>query len=432
MSNTVAVSAASPDPAARPGPYLRTLFLLLVSATFFEGYDGTIVSLAFEDIGREFSAGEATLGIARAAIELGLFFAFFLGRLADRWGRRRLLVWSVAGYTLATFATAFAPDLWSFAALQSISRVFLGAEYAVAVTMIVEEFPAHRRGPMIGRLLAFGALGDLAVAVLLVAGAHEGPLGWRALFLVGIVPLVALAWFRRRLRETRRFEQHNATVAGELQADFWAPWRGPYRWRLVLVGLVHLLRSIPFFAATSWFFYYAEREQGIDETVLYVMFLGAFAFGLVGYAACGALLERLGRRPATLLYLVASLGFGLALFQVEGAVPIAVALVGAIFFGVGSAPALSAMATELFPTAIRGQAAAWSRNVFEIAGFVAGPLLVGVLGDHYSGAIGSVGDTISVLFVLFVPAIWLVARHLPETRGLELEAIDAHLTGAPA
>lgn len=418
---------SQPAPPDRSKPYLRTLFLLLVSATFFEGYDGTIVSLAFEDIGRTFGSGEATLGVARAAIEVGLFFAFFLGRLADRFGRRRLLVWSVTGYTLATFATAFAWDLWAFVALQSISRVFLGAEYAVAVTMIVEEFPVHRRAPTIGRLLAFGAVGDLTVAVLLVAGAHEGPLGWRALFLVGIVPLLALAWFRRRLRETHRFEVSSGATSG--REDFWAPWRGPYRWRVTMVGLVHLLRSIPFFAATSWFFFYAEREQGMSETTLYVMFLVAFSLGLTGYALCGHLLERLGRRPTTLLFLAATLVFGVALFQVEGTALVAVTLTGAIFFGIGSAPALSAMATELFPTAIRGQAAAWSHNVFEIAGFVLGPLLVGVLGDHYQGAVGSIGDTISVLFLLLLPAMWLVLRHLPETSGLELEDIEARLSG---
>lgn len=433
------MSAAPTSPSETAGvapdrAYLRTMFLLLVSVTFFEGYDGTIVSLAFEDIGRTFDASEALLGVSRSIIELGLFFAFFLTRLADRKGRRWLLVWSVAGYTLATFATAFAWDLWSFTALQSISRVFLGAEYAVAVTMIVEEFPAERRGPAIGRLLMFGALGDLAVALLLVAGAHEGSLEWRALFLVGIAPLVALGWFRRRLRETRRFDEHRRSLASGAApaSDLWAPWHPAYRWRLVLVGLIHLARSLPFFAATSWFFFYAEREQGIDETALYVMFLAAFAMGLVGYAVCGVLLERIGRRATTLLYLGASPVAGIALFQVRGTVPIALALVAAIFFGIGAAPALSAMATELFPTAIRGQAAAWARNVFEIAGFVLGPLLVGVLGDHYRGPIGSIGDTISLLFLLFVPAIWLVARHLPETRGQELEDIDAHLSGIAA
>lgn len=421
----------------RPGEvdpvYLRTLFLLLVSATFFEGYDGTIVSLLLADIQRSFSASEALLGVSRAAIEVGLFFSFFLTRFADVRGRRALLTWSVLGYTIATFATAFAWDLWSFTALQAVSRVFLGAEYAVAVTMIVEEFPAQRRGRTIGRLLMFGALGDLTVALLLVAGAHEGPLEWRALFLVGIVPLLALAWFRRSLRETERFARYvndtqSRTTIG--RPSLWAPWAPPYRWRLALVGLVHLLRSLPFFAATSWFFFYAEREQGIERFPLYVMFVVAFAFGLVGYWVCGVLLERLGRRPTTIVYLSASFVSGTALFQVRGTLAIAVALLVAIFFGIGAAPALAAMSTELFPTAIRGQAAAWSRNVFEIAGLVLGPLIVGVLGDHYRGAIGSIGDTISLLFLFFIPAIWLVARHLPETRGEELEAIDARLGGS--
>ena len=415
--------------------YLRTLFLLLISATFFEGYDGTIVSLLLEDIQRSFSASEAVLGVSRSLIELGLFFAFFLTRLADRRGRRALLVWSVAGYTVATVATAFAWDLWSFTLLQMLARVFLGAEYAVAVTMIVEEFPAEQRARAIGKLLMFGALGDLTVALLLVAGAHEGPLEWRALFLVGVIPLVALAWLRRRLRETRRFAEHQRTLDAEQAAGpggIWEPWSAVYRWRLLLVGLIHLLRSLPFFAATAWFFFYAEREQGVGENALYLIFLVAFAFGLVGYGMCGSLLERLGRRPTTLLYLGGSFVSGLALFQVRGTLAIALVLPVAIFFGIGAAPALAAMATELFPTPIRSQAAAWARNVFEIGGFVLGPLLVGVLGDHYRGAVGSIGDTISLLFFLFVPAIWLVYRYLPEVRGEELEAIAARLAvGAP-
>lgn len=424
-STTIAVDRPRVDEA-----YLRTLFLLLVSATFFEGYDTAIVSLLLSDIQRSFSASEAVLGLSRAVIELGLFFAFFLARLADRWGRRPLLLWSLVGYTVATTATAFAWDLWSFTVVQSISRLFLGAEFAVAITMIVEEYPPERRGGAIGRLMMFGALGVLAVAALLVAGFHEGALGWRALFLVGALPLLTLAWFRRRLRETLRFENHRRAEHPRVAPAgrrLWDPWRREYRWRLTLVGLVHLLRSVPWFAGTAWFFYYAEREQGIDETTLYLMFLAAFTVGLGGYGVCGVLMERIGRRRTALLYLSGSLVFGMALFQVPGPVALAATLVPAIFFGLGAGPVMAAMATELFPTAIRGQAAAWTRNVFEIGGFVLGPLIVGVLGDHERGPIGSVGDTVSLLGLLLLPAIWLVARHLPETRGRTLEAIDADL-----
>jgi MFS family permease len=83
---------------------------------------------------------------------------------------------------------------------------------------------------------------------------------------------------------------------------------------------------------------------------------------------------------------------------------------------------MSAFATELFPTHIRGASAAWIRNLFEIAGYVFGPAIVGILGDHASGAVGNVGDTVSLIMVIQLPMLWLL-RYLPETKGKELEDI---------
>jgi putative MFS transporter len=111
------------------------------------------------------------------------------------------------------------------------------------------------------------------------------------------------------------------------------------------------------------------------------------------------------------------------LFQVSSKPVAFVALMFAVFFGLGMGPVLSAFATELFPTEIRGAAAAWIRNWFEISGIFFGPLLVGVLGDHSSGAIGNIGDTVTLLMVLQIPCIWIVWRYMPETRGKELEQI---------
>jgi len=85
---------------------------------------------------------------------------------------------------------------------------------------------------------------------------------------------------------------------------------------------------------------------------------------------------------------------------------------------------LSAFGTELFPTEIRGQAAAWVRNWFEIAGYVFGPALVGILGDHATGAIGNIGDTVSLLMIMQLPGIFLIWRHMPETKGRELDELS--------
>lgn len=410
--------------------YLRSLLLLLVAATFFEGYDGAILSLVLGGIRDTFNVTESLLGVSRALIELGLGAAFFLARAGDRIGRRSLLLWSVLGYTLMTALTAFSWDLWSFTAFQALSRVFLGAEYAVAITMIVEEFPPHRRGKALGTLLMCAAVGAVAVALLLLAGVADGPLEWRTLYLVGVVPLLFLAFFRRRLKETRRFQEHQESVAAgvrEAKIGFFEPWRPTYRWRLVLVGLISLLRSLPLFGATSWFFYFAEREAGIRSSYLYLIFIVSYGFGTLGYLTCGWLMERIGRRATAIGFTVLTVLSATALFQARSALVVGVLLVVAVFFGLGQAPVMGAISTELFPTYIRNQSAAWARNIFEIGGFILGPLLVGTLGDHYTGALGSVGDAVSMLVLVSIPALWLVWRHLPETKGRELEEIEAEL-----
>lgn len=419
--------------------YLRRLLLLLVSAAFFQGYDSSILALLLPNIQDTFQVSEAVLGIMRGPIELGLFAAFFVARLADRYGRRPLLLWSVIGYTAFTVLTALSWDIWSFALFQFGSRIFLGAEFAVSVTMIVEEFPADRRGRALGTLLAFDALGTVAVALLLGAGVQNGPLGWRTFFLVGVLPLVVLSLYRRRLRETRRFvESHRVRerVGLPSKSRFFEPWQSRYRKNLIVVGMVHLLRSVPLFGATAWWAFFAQRERGFSEAEVAIYILTAYSLGCLGYYLCGRLMEWIGYRPTAVLYLGGGGAAGIVLFQANGKALSFFALLLAVAFGLGAAPVLSAFASELFPTEIRGQAAAWVHNWFEIPGYIFGPLLVGVLGDHTTGVIGNIGDSITLLTPLVAPAAYLVWRYLPETSGRDLDEIhgppETQSEGRPA
>ncbi|MGH9246057.1 MAG: MFS transporter [Acidimicrobiales bacterium] len=417
----------------RDGSYLKLLLWLLVAATFFEGYDSAILALLLADIQSTFAVSEATLGVVRIPIELGLAVAFFIARLADRVGRRPMLMWSVVGYTAFTVLTAVSWDIWSFAGFQLAARVFLGAEYAVAVTMVVEEFPADRRGRALGTLLMFNAFGVIIVGLLLGVGLQEVSLEWRAFYLVGVIPLGVLSLLRRRLLETRRFElARERGVAVTDRTPFLEPWRGPYRRNLVLVGLFHMLRSIPLFGSTAWWAFYAERERGFSSADIAVFIICAYGLGCVGYYLCGRAMERWGRRPTAMVYVTGAVAFSMMLFQVSSKPLSFVALLLAVFFGLGMGPVMGAYATELFPTQVRGQAVAWIRNVFEIAGYVFGPAIVGILGDHASGAIGNVGDTVTLLMVLQLPMLWLLWRYLPETKGRELEDIAPEDVSTPA
>ena len=116
--HTTAPAAGQPydfEPPATGGPepdliradrYLKLLLLLLVSAAFFEGYDGSVIALLLPRVQSTFHVSEAVLGLTRGFGVAGAFCAFFLARRSDSIGRRPLLLWSVVGYTAFTALTA--------------------------------------------------------------------------------------------------------------------------------------------------------------------------------------------------------------------------------------------------------------------------------------------------------------------------------------
>ena len=399
----------------------------MASAAFFDGYDAQIVSLLLPQIQDSFHASVTALGVAHIPIALGQFVAFFVIRQADRVGRRPLLLVTILGYTAFTAATAVAwdsvvlrrPAVWGAGLHRGRVR---RRRHHVGGGLSQE-----RRGRALGVLLTFGP-GAVVVAVLLAAGLQDTALGWRGFYLIGLLPLVAVAIGRRRLPETARFKEEQrrrAEGTSGPRVPMLEPWLPQYRERLVLVGLVSLLQTLPTSAAVAWWAYYAERQRGLStgDVATYVVF--AYGAGLFGYYSCGRLMDRIGRRPTGILYVVCTVAAGIALFQSGHGLASPLLLALAVFFGLGIGPVLSAYATELFLTCIRAQASAWVRNWFAVVGSALGPAMVGVLGDPYHGAIGNIGNTLSLLMLVALPAAFLIWRFMPETRAVELEAAAA-------
>ncbi|MGH9075097.1 MAG: MFS transporter, partial [Acidimicrobiales bacterium] len=193
--------------------YVRLMLLLLASAAFFDGYDNQVISLLLTNVQHTFHASVTTLGLIHVPIAAGQFVAFFFIFASDRIGRRPMLLWTVLGYTLFTVLTAFSPTIWAYAGFQLGAQTFTGAEYGVAVIMVVEELPTARRGRGLGTLLAMGPLGAILVGLLSAVHLQDSPLSWRAFYLVGVLPLLAVAVGRRRLRETGRFTAERARLA---------------------------------------------------------------------------------------------------------------------------------------------------------------------------------------------------------------------------
>jgi len=271
-------------------------------------------------------------------------------------------------------------------------------------------------------------LGGITVGVLAFAGLQNTGLSWRAFYLVGIIPLVVVGLARRSLLETRRYakvKEADHTVHHLDMAKLTEPWRPEYRRNLVAVGIMHFFRYATTSAAVFWFPFYAQQEVGLSLSTVGLYIGAAGVVGALGYIVGGRLMDRWGRKPTFVLYMVGAVIFGVAVFQVRSAALMLPVLCLSIFFGLGSAAVTSAFSTEFFPTYIRSRAAAWCRNAFEIPRGIFGPLVVGLLGDHRTGPVGSIGDAMSLVFLACIlPVAFVAIRYIGETRDLDLAAFD--------
>lgn len=407
--------------------YRRKLLGLLAVATFFDGYDGFVLPFVLALVLADLGGTESQAGVIRAIVTIGTVLAFVLAAQADRLGRRRLLLITIVGYTIATLASAGAPNLVALSAAQFVAQIFLGAEWAVAITVVVEDFPAAERGRSLGIVTSMGTLGGIFVGLLAFGGLGNTPLSWRAFYLVGIIPLIAVGFARRGMRETERYGAVRASEIGQTldHTSLAEPWKPEFRRNILGVGMMHFFRFTATSAGVFWWPYFAQQEVGMSLSISGLYLAAAGLLGAVGFIIAGRLMDSWGRRPAFILYIVGALVFGVLLFQIRSPGMMLPVLCLAIFFGLGSAAMTSAFSTELFPTYVRSRAAAWARNAFEIPGGIVGPLLVGFLGDHQTGPIGSIGDSMSLLFLVsLVPVLFVATRYIPETRGVDLKAMD--------
>ena len=132
------------EPSPSPEPdraYRRKLLRLLATATFFNGYDGFVLPFVLSLILVGLGGTQAAAGTVQLIAQSGAVVAFFIAAQADRIGRRRLLLITISGYTIAVVATALSVNLAMLTAAQFVAQVFLGSEWAVAITIVVEEFP---------------------------------------------------------------------------------------------------------------------------------------------------------------------------------------------------------------------------------------------------------------------------------------------------
>ena len=400
------------------------LLALLGWASFFEGYDLNVVIFALPHIRHTYGLSQSSASLWLSLLYLGALPAIVIARRADRHGRRRVLLLSISGYTLATAATAVAPTMGAFVGCQFAARLFLAVEISVTWTLLAEELPAGARGFGFGFLATLDILG--AGFGSLLYGVVLAPLGvsWRWLYAAAVPVLIVVVWLRRRLPESSRYQRVAASGS-------WSHWREitrpPHRRNLIVVCalafLVNLTTQAQVFVID---FLQSQRHLSTSTANLVLVAAGAMAIPVLGIA--GSLSDRLGRKTIGCSFLAVSVaGTYLLFFAARGPAELFAALALTYVGGFGAWPSLGGYATELFPTGLRAfgnSTAGAARVAGQCMGFVAG----GVLIAGTSGLAGAVG----ILALGPLVAIPIIAFLLPETSGRDIDDVAASVIPAVA
>ncbi|MBJ7602870.1 MAG: MFS transporter [Candidatus Dormibacteraeota bacterium] len=337
-------------------------------ATGLVSFDSSILTLALPAIGQEFHAGVPTLATVGALLAAGSLLGLPLAVSADRFGRRRVLVAGVAGFSLANLLSAAAPGLSWLAASRLLAVALETAVAGTAAAYAVEQAPARGRGTALSFLAVAGGAGAGLSVVLYPFLAPN----WRLLYALGAAGLLALPLLLRRLPESRAWRRLEA-ASGGLRVLLEPPWRR----RVALFALAAALGEAFFGPANLLLALFGQRELHLGTTVISLVFVAAGLGSLPGFAAGSWLAAKGYRRlPAVGLAFAAALTAGLS-FAGRPGLYLAGDLLWTLLAGANVAIA-GAWLGELFPTRARATADT-TAAVAAAAGSAAGLLLVGLL-----------------------------------------------------
>ncbi|MBS1876270.1 MAG: MFS transporter [Acidobacteria bacterium] len=396
----------------------KTLFAAQLG-WMLDGMDVMLYAFALTTVQKEFGLSSAAAGsVASYALITSAVGGALAGYFADRYGRARVLVWSILTYSVFTGLTATAGSLWELALWRGLVGIGLGAEWSAGTVLVSETWPAKYRGRAIGFVQGGWAIGYSLAAAL--AAAILPHYGWRYLFAIGTLPALLAIWVQRHVEEPEVWRRSRETAPalglGEALRTLVRP---PLVRRVATVTTICSFVLFAYWGLFTWTpAYLASPVEkggaglGIVKSLGWVLAVQAGSF--LGYMFCGWVSDRLGRRPAFMFFTLSAAA--LIPFYARPHADVRVLLVlGPLigFFGHGYFSTFGSMLSELFPSAIRGTAQGLCYNFGRGVSALA-PIVVGAVADQRGIGAGL------VITGGFFAVGGLLVMLLPETKGGEL------------
>jgi MFS transporter, SHS family, lactate transporter len=361
-----------------------------------DAFDYFLLVFVLTDVAKEF-------GVERGAVALALTLtlalrplgAFLFGRLADRFGRRPILMFDVGLYSVLGFATAFAPNLTVFLVLRALFGVAMGGEWGIGASLTMETVRPEARGLVSGILQSGYPTGYLLASVVY---AHLfDVIGWRGMFMLSLVPAVLVLYIRRHVPESPGWTPERARSGTVLQTL-------REHWKLALYAVV-LMTAFNFFSHGTQDLYptFLKDQQGFNAhtagsvAIIYNIgaILGGWTFGLWS--------QRLGRRRTIVIAALLSIPVA---YLWAFSTTFTLLAVGAFlmqFFVQGAWGVIPAHLNELSPANIR---ATFPGTVYQLGNFIASSnaliqtSIAARYGGNYSIALAGVAVGAAVVIVI--------------------------------
>jgi SHS family lactate transporter-like MFS transporter len=377
----------------------------IVAACFLgwalDAFDFFIMVFVFSDVAREFGVGitsvtwAVTVTLATRAVG-----ALIFGRLADRYGRRPVLMASIFSYSVLEFASGFAPSLIVFILLRGLFGIAMGGEWGIGASLTMESIPARWRGPVSGMLQAGYPTGYL-LATLLYLFAYPY-VGWRGMFMLGAAPALLVLYIRRSVPESpewlsRTEGAHRASLVEVLRRN---------------VGLsvyaVVLMMGFNFYSHGTQDLYpnaFLKVQHGFDPQTVSAITIVYNVGAMCGGVLFGTLSQRIGRRAGIMTACLLSLPV-LPLWAF-GSTPVMLGL-GAFLMQVcvqGAWGIVPAHLNELSPAEIR---ATFPGVVYQAGNFLASAnatiqsSIADALGHDYRWPLAGTAGLVALLITLMV------------------------------
>lgn len=379
-----------------------------------DGFDLLILGFMLAAISAELmlspsQAGSLVTWTLIGAVAGGIIF----GSLSDYYGRVRVLTWTIVLFAVFTGLCAFAQGYWDLLIYRTIAGLGLGGEFGIGMALAAEAWPAKHRA----RVSSYVALGWQAgvLGAALLTPLLLPHIGWRGMFVVGIIPAFIAWYIRNRLHEPEVFVR-KAKGKGALGQSFKLLVKDRATTK-ISIGIIILcgVQNFGYFGIMIWMPSYLSTELGFSLTKS-AMWTSVTIVGMaIGIWIFGQLADRIGRKPSFLLFQAGAVV--MVLYYSTLTDPATMLWAGAVMgvFVNGMLGGYGALISEAYPTAARATAQNVLFNIGRgIGGF--GPVVIGALAMAYSFHV-AIGLLAAIYVIDMLATIFLI----PELKGVELE-----------